>query len=679
MTAVASAVLVRRPPSATRGRYLLIIVVLLLGGAFAGYITHHLVFGQDWVAASSRCLGAAGELPASPEALVERQRLINECRAPAEHRLALHGVAGGLLTLALAALFTRLLPRLMLRRMGARRPAPEPLRDRAAAVAAQLGVRPAPAVEIGPWNLREPFTVRANGATRIVLPPGVRRLPEESLDAVLRHETAHVAAGDVILVWLTRSLLWALPIVLPVPLVVAAFRGGLGDVPFWSEYLVNGALLWTAGFVLARGVMRDREHEADAHASLAGSGPALSAMFVAAPEPRPGRVRQILAMHPTPGRRATVLREPERLLGIPAVIAAVAAALAVPLWSFGETIALSGFLATPLETYPSLVSGLLAGALLAVTWGLALWLRTGAAARPPSAAMLGLAAGVAAGLSLSLDPAEMIVVGGFPEWRELVYVPLAVAGAGGCTLALAAVLSRSRAGPSVAGLRWPLGAGLSAAAFAAALWIASVLAVPLPFSVFGLPDGLIGVLVHAGFLGEWRHVMAIGVALFAVAAAAGLGRRAVPVAAGGLIAGLAALGVRWLAPLSSVEPHKAAERDWWTGAAAGFAVLLLLLCLRGAGGLGDALLAAPIAALTVSAGVLLRYLPDFEDPLFSAAIYASRPLSMLAVLTLAVGAAAGLLPSRPPAQGRPAWLTKAAGACLAAALALVVLFTVPGL
>ncbi|WP_328469348.1 M48 family metalloprotease [Actinoplanes sp. NBC_00393] len=660
--------MIRRPPSGTRGRYLLIIVVLLLGGAFAGYVTHLLVFGADWAGVTSACLSSVAELVPG-EAVAERQQALSACRASVEHRLALCCVAGSLLTLAVAALLAWLLPRRLLRRLGTLRPASEALRARAAEIADQLGVRRAPAVSVGPWDLREPFTVRANGTNQIVLPPGVRRLPAAHLDAVLRHETAHVAAGDVTLVWLTRSLLWALPLILPVPLVVAAFTGGLGDVPFWLEYAGRGALLWAAGYLLARGVMRDREHEADAHAALAGSGPALTALLGAAPAfaPLRARLRRLLAMHPSPVRRAAFLDE--RPPGIPAVIAVIAAALAVSVWTFGATIALSGFLATPLEPYSQLLTGLLAGALLAVTWGLALWPQS-PGARPPRAAMAGLAVGVGVGLVLTLDPNAMFVVSGSGDGRELVYLPLGMAGAGGCTLALTAAAAR----PGLS-RQWLVTAVLSAAAFAGALWIGSVMAaVPSPvFAAIGLPDGLISRLWTAGFLGTWRNVLAGGAAVFAVAIAVSLGRRAVPVAATGLLAGLSALAVRWLTPLSTVEPHQAAERDWCTAAAAGFALVLLLLGLRGAAGLGDALLAGPVAALTVAAGVLLRYLPDFEDPLFSASIYTSRALSMLALLTLTVGAAAGLIPSRPPAPGRRAWLIAVLGAAVAAALTLAVL------
>ncbi|MEU4427609.1 M48 family metalloprotease [Actinoplanes sp. NPDC024001] len=762
-------------------------------------------------------------------------------------------MAGALLTFALAVAFAWLLPRRLLRRLGPLRPAPGPLRDRAAAIAAQLGVRRAPAVEFGPWHLCEPFTVRSNGATRIVLPPGARRLPQDRLDAVLRHETAHLAAGDVTLVWLTRSALWALPVMLPVPLLVAAVDGGLSDRLFWLEYLARAAVLWLAAYLLARSVMRAREHEADSHAARAGSLPALRAMFAAAPPEASGRLSRLLSMHPAPGRRLAVLNTPASL---PVLPAATASALTVILWTFGTAILTAAFLATPLEPYPRFVAGLLAGALLATTWTLALWLRPEILSRradgdrpagvPPRAAILGLAAGVAAGALLTLDPAAMLTVAGAPGWRVVLYLPLATAGAAGLTLALftvrrrptvapapallapdpaapaalppavpsasaalspaepsapaaslsaasypsaaalpsmppsaagsAAAVSSSSATPvpavpstaaaslpveppasvaadsalpvspavlgrasppppavgstpqaaerqvpplvpvitdvapgpgvsthvdglssssSAAGAGsvdsgdarwfglpvrwwrrergWLITTALSVPAFAGALWIGSVLAVPLPLALFGLPDGPIGVLVQGAFYAEWRNITAVGMVVLAIAVAAGLGRRAGSVAVTGLLAGLTALATRWLLPINAVEPYREAERDWWTAAAAGFAVILLLLCLRGAAGLGDALLAAPIAALTVSAGVLLRYLPDFEDPLHSAWIYAVRPLAMLAMLTLTVGVAAGLLPSRAPASGRGTWLTAAAGAGLAATLTVAIL------
>jgi hypothetical protein len=119
--AVTGEVPVRRPPSATRGRYLLLIVVLLLGGASAGQITHRLVVGPDWVAVTAGCFRSAAETLPGADAAPARATLIDGCRAPVEHRLAWFAVGGALLVLAVALLLTVLLPRLMLRRLGARR------------------------------------------------------------------------------------------------------------------------------------------------------------------------------------------------------------------------------------------------------------------------------------------------------------------------------------------------------------------------------------------------------------------------------------------------------------------------------------------------------------------------------------------------------------------------------
>ncbi|MBM2616268.1 M48 family metalloprotease [Actinoplanes sp. LDG1-06] len=651
MTAAA----VRRPPSATRGRYLLIMVLLLLGGALAGQLTHHLTVGLNWRDVTEACFrDAYSRWPAAEDAL-RRAPVINACRAGVEHRFALFAAGGALLMLAGAAFFAWLLPRVLLLRLGPRRPAPFE------GWAAQLGVRRAPEVEFGPWGLREPFTVRAWGATRVVLPPGVRRLPAAHLDAVLRHETAHVAAGDVTLVWLTRGLLWALPLVMLVPPVLAGFDDG----GFWLRYGLRAALLGAAAYLLARAVMRDRELEADRHAALAGSSDALIELLGAA---RGGR-RHLLSMHPSPAERVAALREPGRLLGMPASVAAVAGALAVNIWSAGAGIGLSAFLGTPLEPYPQLVAGLFAGALLAATWGLAVWRRPpravtsgpGVGRRPPRAvtsgpvlgrrlpravtsglgigrrppwagATLGLLLGVAAGLLVNLDPRTL--AGDWRiDWWAVLYVPVAVAGAAGCVLALATIRAPRW---------WPAGFVLGAAVFAGALWIGAGLAVQQPVAVAATDrPALVAVLWTAGFGSAW--LTAAPIALLALAVFT-FSRTAL---LGGLVVGLVAVVGRWLVPLPALDAYGEAQRDWWAAALAGFAVVVVMLVWRGASGLAAALVAAPAAALTVSAGVLLRYMTDWDEPLAAARVYLTRPLTMVAVLILAVGAAAGLLPSRP--------------------------------
>ncbi|GID28123.1 M48 family metalloprotease [Paractinoplanes brasiliensis] len=700
---------VRRPPSATRGRYLLIMVVLLLGGALAGQLTHHLTVGLDWRDVTVACFrDAAAQFPGDP---LRRAPVVNSCRAGVEHRYALFAAAGALLTLAAALLLARLQPRLLLRRLGPRRPAP--FTARAAEIAAGLGVRRPPVVEFGPFTLREPFTVRSSGATRIVLPPGARRLPADHLDAVLRHETAHAAAGDVTLVWLTRGLLWALPVVMAVPLLVAPFRDGLNDFPFWLRYGVRAALLWTAGYLLTRAVMRDRELEADHHAARAGSADALRTLL--APTHHPAahstRARRLLATHPQPARRVAVLREPARLLGMPALVAWVAGVLAVNIWSAGSQILLSALLGTALEPYPQLVAGLAAGALLVATWGLAMWRRAaeagpprapaagtligpspgaalgsaagtltgpspaagtvtgpspaaalgsaaGTLTGPPRAATLGLLAGALTGLLVNLDPRSL--AGDWTiDWWAVLYVPLALGGAAGCVLALSC-----RRRP------WPVVLALGTAVFAGALWIGFGMAAQQALAVQTDLPAAAAVLWTAGFGSAWLTPATVTVVALAVAAASS---RAALL---GLLAGLLTLAARWLTPLAALDLYPEAQRDWWASATAAITLTVLLLLLRGAAGLADALIAAPAAALTVTAGVLLRYLSDWDDPVAAARVYVTRPLTMLAVLTLAVAATACFLPSRP---GRPGWRGAAVLALTAAAAASTLLLSGDGL
>ncbi|MDY7085382.1 MAG: hypothetical protein SYR96_09780, partial [Actinomycetota bacterium] len=178
------------------------------------------------------------------------------------------------------------------------------------------------------------------------------------------------------------------------------------------------------------------------------------------------------------------------------------------------------------------------------------------------------------------------------------------------------------------------------------------------------------VLWTAGFGSAWLTPATVTVLALAVVAASS------HAALLGLLAGLLTLAARRLTPLAALDLYPEAQRDWWASATAAITLTVLLLLLRGAAGLADALIAAPAAALTVTAGVLLRYLPDWDDPVAAARVYMTRPLTMLAVLTLAVAATACFLPSRP---GRPGWRGTAVLALIAAVAASTFLLSGDGL
>jgi hypothetical protein len=77
-------------PSPGRVRYLLLIVVVLLAGSFAGMMTHDLLLGRSRAAAWVRCFAEGRQaVPGDGLQAIARSVWVRDCVAPVEHRRAL--------------------------------------------------------------------------------------------------------------------------------------------------------------------------------------------------------------------------------------------------------------------------------------------------------------------------------------------------------------------------------------------------------------------------------------------------------------------------------------------------------------------------------------------------------------------------------------------------------------
>ncbi|MEU5973216.1 hypothetical protein [Streptomyces sp. NPDC047315] len=152
---------------------------------------------------------------------------------------------------------------------------------------------------------------------RVVVDPGVRMLPRRDVEAMLRHEAAHLDARDVGRVRLALAAWWILLVGVTVPLVVEVWRGpgALGT----ALALRLTAVVAVVGLTLCA-VLRVREHDADVRASADPRDPDAMAAYVLRDRP-PTLRRRIpqalgLATHPTRRARLDVLARPARLWGL---------------------------------------------------------------------------------------------------------------------------------------------------------------------------------------------------------------------------------------------------------------------------------------------------------------------------------------------------------------------------
>jgi hypothetical protein len=683
-------------------RYLLLVAVLLLAGAFAGQIMHNQLLGTSWASATLRCIDEA--VRAVPgQGLGQdfaRNTYVQDCTRPVQQRLALVSLSGSLAVLLLGMASLWVLPRRLMRRAGPLVKAPAEWQHRAALAASEMGIRRVPDGVWGSVWLEEAFTAGRPGRTRIVLPRGVRDLPPAQADAILRHELAHVAAGDVTLVWLTRGVWWALVPVLLVPAVTIAVRDRYQDnrgpfavlgTSFWGEYGFRALLLLTVAALVSQHVLRSREHEADLRSLQGRTREPLESLLTGQPSPALSWRDRARATHPTAARRLAAVRQAHLPLPVSLLDVTVTGLLSAIVLNTVADLAQAGFTGTPLTGRPAqLLGALVTGSLLSVGWGIAVWRGTPAdrGAGPfPRGALLALAASTPVGLVAQLQSTGLSGAGPSGRWPLIVTLPWAVAGAGALSSALARLWVRR--GGAAPGSRWGWAAalGVNLVLFTGALRIAQETAVFL--HVTGWRKA-VDALALSGMYSASADSTAWGlaaVALFALwlalradralllpGASATAGRYVVWTVAA---AAGAAVAARWAYEpvLSQGDSMSATQFDCWAATCAGLATLAALLARKGASGLGHALYAAPLSAALAGAVMWARHLPSWDHPLQAAALYTTNPLSQLALLLLALALPAALLPTLTLGPGRRwvAVLSPVLAAVLAAAGVLAVL------
>ncbi|MFH9548532.1 M48 family metalloprotease [Streptomyces sp. NPDC017435] len=674
----------RRPLSPTGARYVLLIVTLVLAGAFAGQVVHGMVLGPSWADGAQRCWEEGRRLfPGSAQTQAEYWI---RCSAPLQRRQAAVSLTGSAAVLLLGVAGLWILPRRLLRGAGPLKAAPAGWQERAARVANEMGVRRPPRVMWGGGHVRQAFVVGSGRRCLIVLPREIRLLPEEEAEAILRHEIGHVAAGDVTLVWFTRGVWWALPPVLLTAPLVAAVQGWrsrdstVGRMlakAFWAEYGVRTLVLVVIAALVAQMIMRSREHEADLAAARGQSVAPWESLFRRSAQAERTWLGTVRANHPTHPRRIAVLRDPRLQLRPTVVDTLVVGLLAAVL--LDSVHGLAGLLLTGTSWSAAPVSALTAGLLLAVGWGVAVWhhtrVREDGTATPSRRLHLALGVSTAAGLLVRLQGTGTAPEGTVLGWPLLIVLPVAVVGAAALTTAFADLWSRRRGADRIGQRDRLTVVAVGTLIFGGALWLA------MDFSVF-LTVFRTDRVLNAALLdgphspsGAYKAVALAAIAVPALwAAARDTHRGAFRLAALTAVAAVAASVVTRLAyrPASAAGDWTGMWRlDVLTALCAGTVCAGVLVALRGSGGLGHALYAAPVATVLTSTALWAARFGDWRNPFeVLVTVLLESSLAGLAVVLCASAVPAGLLPAW--AAGRRAADIAAPALAVTVAAALVV-------
>ncbi|MFF8424070.1 M48 family metalloprotease [Streptomyces sp. NPDC016566] len=298
-------------PLPTTTRLALLVLVAGAGASFATW--WWLVLGRDnWPGAQLACLPGTDAAP--DEILARFTGCVNDVRL-AQSAVVL---CGPLALLALAVLCRAAGRRLSLWRWRAVPDRSSALARRLAAVVPEGG-GPRPVLWVRGRGVG--IRARASGTVRrprIVADSYVLSLSDRSVDAIFRHELAHLRLRDVGRVRLATAAGWVLLLGVTLPMVVALARdpGLLG-----AGLLVRMAIVLVVVLLTLCAVLRVREHDADlAAAADPGAPPDATAAHIGsalAPRRTERLVRSLgLATHPTPAARLAVLADPARSWGL---------------------------------------------------------------------------------------------------------------------------------------------------------------------------------------------------------------------------------------------------------------------------------------------------------------------------------------------------------------------------
>ena len=360
-------------PSPTSVRFVILVVATLFAGLFAGNWVHNVVVGDQWQQAVATCLRDSPTVTDPADALARQARFAT-CTSTAERTRALFSIAGLLISGLGSAVILYAAPAVLERRRRLRPAGPNlaAAAERIGELAATVGLRRAPTLMVGSAAQKDAFCYGVFPHYRMVLPKKLAIQPRtRRFEALVAHELAHVARRDVTVAWLAKSVGYAIVPVLAAPVVLAAATGDFSVIP---DYTWRALTLGAAVMITRAAILRSRELDADLWAARHGSDvAALSEVVESLRDVHRGRWRRLLANHPSPAFRRTVLHQPAAVTRVGLLDGLAAAFLAALTPPLVELAVVPLFTGTTLVGLTDVVAALIAGPLVGGTVGLALW------------------------------------------------------------------------------------------------------------------------------------------------------------------------------------------------------------------------------------------------------------------------------------------------------------------
>lgn len=616
-------------PPATTARFLVLVVAMLAAGLFVGTAIFNIVAGPAWTAAIGECTSASAAVSDDP---VGQQAAFFRCSAPAERGRAAFslGAAAFLALASLVVLFVA--PAVIQRRRRLRVPGPglAGAVDRVRAFAHEMGLRRPPILLVGWSGQRDALCFGRPGRYRIVLPPGLVIYPgRPDFDAVVRHELSHLVHHDVALSWLAKAVWYVLAPMLALPVVLSLASADLSVLP---DYLWRAAVLAFAVHFARRGLLRSREHDADLRAAQVGGPHAMTSRLASlSHRPSPTSIRRWAANHPDAATRLDVVVNPGRAAVVTAADGFIVSFLAALVLPFLGNLIISAFLGSPVVALARVIAAAFLAPFLGATLGLGLWRQavvghlTGVPVRVVPVA-LGVFVGCVAGEVASFAGVALEGLERFGQPLLVSLVAVAFAGATVVVAGLGELWAQVSGRFRRASGNWVPAVVLSTLLFGVALWAGDQLRAVLSAGGWSFASAVMRSWMENPLLCLLAVLFAAVTSWAQWAARCGAttpswlsaprrwlpaGPRTRHVIGVGVVAGLTGVAVLAGFRHLTAPPAGFAEQEQWlhtyvwlAGIVAATAALLVGL-LFGARGRGGALLAGPVAAVVVGAGVLM--------------------------------------------------------------------------